>query len=177
MFENLKKAIDKAEEVQAEKAYERAFEHESALRKMLTGNQWEKYTSGTLTREKALEFAQKKAAREAKKPPTDTANGSRRQKAKTVPRMGCLSSVGYATQHGDGTRTRSCMLVERRSQAARLGAVMTRHRQQWLTSSTPARQSCARCMRKRTNAQREKPAANGSAMVAATAFFPRLRVA
>ena len=67
MFENLKKEIDKAEEIQAEKAYERAFERESALREMLTGNQWEKYTSGTLTREKSLELARNKSAREAKK--------------------------------------------------------------------------------------------------------------
>lgn len=67
MFENLKKAIDQAEEGQAEKAYKRACDEDSALRKLLTENQWEKYKSGTLAREKSLELARKKAAREAKK--------------------------------------------------------------------------------------------------------------
>ena len=67
MFENLKKAIDREEKEQAEKAYKRACAADSALCEMLTYNQWEKYTSGTLTREMALEIARKKAAREAKK--------------------------------------------------------------------------------------------------------------
>lgn len=67
MFENLKKAIAKAEEEQAEKAYKRAFAADCELCEMLTDNQWEKYKSGTLTREKSLELARKKAAREAKK--------------------------------------------------------------------------------------------------------------
>lgn len=67
MFENLKKAIDKEEKEQAEKAYKRACADESYLRKLLTGNQWEKYTSGSLDREKVLDLARKKAAREAKK--------------------------------------------------------------------------------------------------------------
>lgn len=67
MFENLKKAIDRSEEEQAGKAYERACASDIALCEMLTDNQWDKYTSGTLTREKALELARKKAAREAKK--------------------------------------------------------------------------------------------------------------
>lgn len=67
MFENLKKAIDKEEKVQAEKAYKRACDEDSALRKLLTEKQWEKYKSGTLTREKSLELARKKADREAKK--------------------------------------------------------------------------------------------------------------
>ena len=67
MFENLKKAVERAEKEQEEKAYERACASDSALRELLTDNQLEKYTSGTLTREKALEFAQKKAARQAKK--------------------------------------------------------------------------------------------------------------
>lgn len=67
MFENLKKAIDRSEEEQAGKDYERACAADRALREMLTDNQLEKYTSGTLTREKSLELARKKAAREAKK--------------------------------------------------------------------------------------------------------------
>lgn len=67
MFENLKKAVERAEKEQAEKAYERACEHDIALREMLTYNQWEKYKSGALTMEKSLEIARKKAAREAKK--------------------------------------------------------------------------------------------------------------
>lgn len=67
MFENLKKAIDRSEEEQAEKAYKRACCEYSALRKLLTDNQWEKYKSGTLSREKSIELARKKAAREAKK--------------------------------------------------------------------------------------------------------------
>lgn len=67
MFENLKKAIAKAEEEQAEKAYKRAFAEDCELYELLTDNQWEKYKSGTLTREKSLELARKKAAREAKK--------------------------------------------------------------------------------------------------------------
>lgn len=67
MFENLKKAIDRSEEEQAGKAYERAFAADRALCEMLTEKQWEKYTSGTLTREIALELARKKAARQAKK--------------------------------------------------------------------------------------------------------------
>lgn len=67
MFENLKKAIAKAEEEQAEKAYKIACEEDSALRELLTVNQWDNYKSGELTRTKALELAQKKAAREAKK--------------------------------------------------------------------------------------------------------------
>lgn len=67
MFENLKKAIDKEEKVQAEKAYKRACCEDSALRELLTEKQWEKYKSGTLTREKSLELARKKAEREAKK--------------------------------------------------------------------------------------------------------------
>ena len=67
MFENLKKAIDRSEEEQAGKAYERAFAADCALREMLTEKQWEKYTIGTMTREIALELARKKAAREAKK--------------------------------------------------------------------------------------------------------------
>ena len=67
MFENLKKAVERAQKEQEEKAYKRACAEDSALRELLTDNQLEKYTSGTLTREKALEFAQKKAARQAKK--------------------------------------------------------------------------------------------------------------
>lgn len=67
MFENLKKAIDREEKEQARKSYERAFASNSALCEMLTEKQWEKYTSGKMTREKALELARKKAAREAKK--------------------------------------------------------------------------------------------------------------
>lgn len=67
MFENLKKAIAKAEEEQAEKAYKRACDKDSALRELLTDNQLEKYKSGTLTREKSLVLARKKAARDAKK--------------------------------------------------------------------------------------------------------------
>lgn len=67
MFENLKKAIDKSEEVQAEKAYKRAFDEDRSLRELLTEKQWNKYKSGTLTREKSLVLARKKAEREAKK--------------------------------------------------------------------------------------------------------------
>lgn len=67
MFENLKKAVERAEKEQAEKAYERACEYDIALREMLTYNQWEKYKSGALTMEKSIEIARKKAAREAKK--------------------------------------------------------------------------------------------------------------
>ena len=67
MFENLKKAIDKAEEGQAEKAYKRACDEDSALRELLTEKQWKKYKSGTMTREKSLVLARKKAEREAKK--------------------------------------------------------------------------------------------------------------
>lgn len=67
MFENLKKAIERSEKEQTGKSYERACATDSALREMLTDNQWEKYTSGNLTREKSLELARKKAEREAKK--------------------------------------------------------------------------------------------------------------
>lgn len=67
MFENLKKAIDRAEKEQAEKAYKRACDEDSALRELLTEKQWKNYKSGTLTREKSLVFARKKAEREAKK--------------------------------------------------------------------------------------------------------------
>ena len=67
MFENFKKAIDREEKEQAEKAYKRACDEDRALCELLTEKQWEKYKSGTLTREKSIELARKKAAREAKK--------------------------------------------------------------------------------------------------------------
>ena len=67
MFENLKKAIDRAEKEQAEKAYNRAFDDDRKLCDLLTEKQWEDYTSAILPRAKALELARKKAAREAKK--------------------------------------------------------------------------------------------------------------
>ena len=67
MFENLKKAVERAQKEQEEKAYERACTSDSELRELLTYNQLEKYTSGTLTREMALELARKKAKRQAKK--------------------------------------------------------------------------------------------------------------
>lgn len=67
MFENLKKAIDRAEKEDAEKAYNRAKEDDRELRELLTDLQWKNYTTTRLTREKALELAKKKAAREAKK--------------------------------------------------------------------------------------------------------------
>ena len=67
MFENLKKAIDRAEKEQAEKAYNRAFDDDRKLCDLLTEKQWEDYTSAILPRAKALELAQKKAARQAKK--------------------------------------------------------------------------------------------------------------
>lgn len=67
MFENLKKAIERAEKEHAEKAYNRASADDGELRDLLTDKQWEDYNSARLPRAKTLELARKKAAREAKK--------------------------------------------------------------------------------------------------------------
>ena len=67
MFENLKKAIDRTEKEQVEKAYNRAFEDDRNLCDLLTEKQWKDYTRAILPRAKALELARKKAARQEKK--------------------------------------------------------------------------------------------------------------